>query len=204
MATPIRSSMTDNSSKDNTGDAVNGAEVDSNPNTIADILDGTTNIDMNGASTPYLHFANSPYVEDHKSGRIQVYNDSGATIAADSILYVSGYDSSSGLYEISKAIVTTSSATTFYGCLVLEDAVANGGTGYACVYRMLTGKDTSGLTAGRPVYLSTTAGGWTGTRPSAQNRVQVIGQVGVVDASAGRVAITLPGTIVPWAIGDQI
>jgi hypothetical protein len=41
MATPIRSSMANNSSKDGTGDAINGSEVDANPNTLANLLDGT-------------------------------------------------------------------------------------------------------------------------------------------------------------------
>ena len=42
MATPIRDAMINNSSKDGTGDAIEGSEVDANPNTIADLLDGTS------------------------------------------------------------------------------------------------------------------------------------------------------------------
>ena len=49
MATAIRNSMTDNSVKDNTNDAINGTEVDANPNALADILDGTTDIQLGGA-----------------------------------------------------------------------------------------------------------------------------------------------------------
>ena len=51
MATAIRNSMTDNSVKDNTNDAINGTEVDANPNAIADILDGTTDIQLGGAAS---------------------------------------------------------------------------------------------------------------------------------------------------------
>jgi hypothetical protein len=43
--------MTDNSVKDNTNDAINGTEVDANPNAIADILDGTTDIQLGGAAS---------------------------------------------------------------------------------------------------------------------------------------------------------
>jgi hypothetical protein len=50
MATNVRNSMLDNSAKDNTGDAINGSEVDSNPNSISDILDGTTGVTMGGAA----------------------------------------------------------------------------------------------------------------------------------------------------------
>lgn len=49
MSTAIKDSMTDNSVKDDTGDVINGSEVDANPNTIADILDGTTATDLGGA-----------------------------------------------------------------------------------------------------------------------------------------------------------
>ena len=42
MATPIRDAMINNSSKDGTGDAIEGSEVDANPNTLADLLDGTS------------------------------------------------------------------------------------------------------------------------------------------------------------------
>ena len=40
MAT-IRAGLTDNSAKDNTGDLINGSEVDANPQNLANILDGT-------------------------------------------------------------------------------------------------------------------------------------------------------------------
>jgi len=49
MSTAIKDSMTDNSVKDDTGDVINGSEVDANPNAIADILDGTTATDLGGA-----------------------------------------------------------------------------------------------------------------------------------------------------------
>jgi hypothetical protein len=42
----IREDLTDNSQKDNTGDSINGSEVDVNPQTLANILDGDTQTDM--------------------------------------------------------------------------------------------------------------------------------------------------------------
>jgi hypothetical protein len=46
MATAIFDSMVDHSPLDGTNDAINGAEVDANPNTVAKILDGTTTTDL--------------------------------------------------------------------------------------------------------------------------------------------------------------
>jgi len=51
MATAVRDSMTDNSVKDGTGDPIEGSEVDANPNTLADILDGTSAVNLGGAGT---------------------------------------------------------------------------------------------------------------------------------------------------------
>ena len=48
MSTAVLDGMTDNSAKDNTGDAINGSEVDANPNVLAKILDGTTATDLGG------------------------------------------------------------------------------------------------------------------------------------------------------------
>ena len=47
MATPVLSSLTDNSARDGTGDVIEGAEIDANPNTLARILDGTTETMLN-------------------------------------------------------------------------------------------------------------------------------------------------------------
>jgi len=51
MSTAVLDGMTDNSAKDNTGDAINGSEVDANPNALAKVLDGTTATDLGGDGT---------------------------------------------------------------------------------------------------------------------------------------------------------
>ena len=49
MTTAVYDSLTDNSAKDGTGDAINGAEVDANPQALAQILDGTSAVQLGGA-----------------------------------------------------------------------------------------------------------------------------------------------------------
>ena len=51
MSTAIKSSFVDHSGLDGTGDAINGNEVDENPNVVANILDGTLATDLAGAGT---------------------------------------------------------------------------------------------------------------------------------------------------------
>jgi len=70
MATPIRNSMTDNSVKDNTNDAINGTEVDANPNALADILDGTTDITLGSAAA--IDYASLRLLDvDNATGAVQ-------------------------------------------------------------------------------------------------------------------------------------
>lgn len=49
MATLLRTSMTDHSTLDDTGDDINGSEVDENSYVLSDVLDGTTQTDLASA-----------------------------------------------------------------------------------------------------------------------------------------------------------
>ena len=59
MATDIFDSMTDHSPLDGTNDAINGAEVDLNPNALARIADGTTTTDFATAGAVDFRFTTS-------------------------------------------------------------------------------------------------------------------------------------------------
>lgn len=199
----IRASLTDNSTKDDTDDDINGAEVDANPQYIADVNDGTiTNVAMNQVGN--AHFAVEPYVTDHKLGRVRVYNDSPATISDGTYLYVSGYDSTNSVYEVSAAQSKTPATDSIYATLIADEDIGPSSVGIAAERKVAyQTEDTSGLTAGRPVWLSPTAGSWTGTLPDAGYGIQITGWVVEVGVS-GTIAHRVPGTIVPWQAADQI
>jgi hypothetical protein len=157
---------------------------------------------ITGAKT----FSTAPIVNDHTVGRIRVYNDSGGAIASGDALYVSGYDTTTGLYEVTKAVVTQANTTTLYASLFADAAISNGAQGNACARRILTGQDTSGLTAGRPVWLSSTAGGWLGARSNFADtdfRAQIVGKVITVNASTGRIE-QYAGPIIPYSLSWDI
>ena len=87
-------------------------------------------------------------------------------------------------------MVTQANTTSLYASLFADAAISNGAQGNACARRVLTEQDTSGLTAGRPVWLSSTAGGWLGERSDFADidfRAQIVGKVITVDASTGRI-----------------
>ena len=202
MAT-IRASLVDNSTRDDTDDDINGAEVDANPQYIADVVDGTvTSVGMNQVG--HAFYATEPYGTDHKLGRVQVYNDSPATITDGSLLYVSGYDATEAVYEVTAAESKNPATGTIYATLIADEAISPSSTGIAAERKvMYQSEDTSGLTAGRPVYLSPTAGSWSGTLPDAEYGIQIVGWVVEVGVS-GTIAFRVPGSIVPWQIADQI
>lgn len=126
--------------------------------------------------------------------RGSVRNESGGTLAAGTLVYVSGWNETEAKPLISKADANVAGARARY---VLRADIANNANGYANITHRLTGLNTTGATVGDPVYLSETAGGWTLTAPTAGSSMrQVVGHVAVVHASAGIVEFDLNSNLV--------
>ena len=133
-----------------------------------------------------------------------VNNNTGGTLAAGTLVYLSAYNSGQSLYQISKAVVTTDSTTSLFAKWIVDAAITTGTSGTVVANKVLTGLDTSGLTVGRPVFLSTTAGEWVGAYYTDESRCQIVGEVIEVHASTGRIELNMPGQIVPWGFVDQV
>jgi len=132
-------------------------------------------------------------------------NNSGVALAAGDLVYRSGWDATSSQIKVKKAIVTEANASTFYATHVVSTGGANGATTIAIrkIYQ-LTAQNTSGLTAGRPVFLSTVAGGWVGELPTVVNRVQIVGTVIEVSATVGIIEFDLFGSVIPFGSADDV
>lgn len=121
------------------------------------------------------------------TSRAQVYNNSGASIAASDLVYVTGQR---GLVmEVTKAdadVALADGATLW----VARHEIPDGEYGEILPWRLVTGVNTAGSTAGQPVYLSSTAGGWSLT-PGAT--AIVVGTVSSVHASTGSVLLNPQG-----------
>jgi len=106
---------------------------------------------------------------------VQVRNQSGSTIAAGSIVYISGATGNLPLITLAQANNDANSAQTIG---FVKTSIANNGTGYVIVRGVLENIDTSALTEGVQLYLSpTTAGTWTTTKPSAPQHLVYVGVV---------------------------
>ena len=106
---------------------------------------------------------------------VYVRNQSGSTIPAGSIVYISGATGNRPLITLAQANNDANSAQTMG---FTKTSIANNGTGYVIVRGELENIDTSALTEGVQLYLSpTTAGTWTTTKPSAPQHLVYVGIV---------------------------
>lgn len=118
-------------------------------------------------------------------------NGSGSSIADGNLVYIASYNTTNLEGSIANAQATSGGQFAEW---VVDNgaAIANGAQGFLSKVRLLTAVDTSGGTVGDPIYLSDgSAGGWTRTKPTLTDKVQVVGRLITISASVGRVLIDL-------------
>ena len=92
---------------------------------------------------------------------VKVLNSSGGDLTANTIVYADGY--SGPFLTVAKA--SAAAATTCSGRLfILKHDIPNTGYGVVLPWKLVTGVDTSGVSAaGDPIFLSDTAGAFSHT-----------------------------------------
>lgn len=121
---------------------------------------------------------------------IPVRNASGGLFTAPYIVYLSSWDATTGRFLITGADADADNAL---GTCVLAANLATATNGLCYKQVNVTGLNTLAAGAvGDPVYLDTTAGGWTLTPPSgADDVVQQVGRVTVDSATVGAIEFNL-------------
>jgi hypothetical protein len=110
-----------------------------------------------------------------KNLEVYVRNQTGATLAAGTIVYVNGATGNRPTVTKAQANNDANSAQTFG---FVKTSITNNGFGYVIVRGECENLDTSALTEGQQLYLSpTTAGTWTTTKPSAPDHLVYVGIV---------------------------
>ena len=117
-----------------------------------------------------------------------VYNGTGSTIAKGSVVAVSGAQGQRPSVVLADADSEALSAPTLG---VAAEAIANGAEGFVATFGLVRGINTSGFTAGAPIYLSQTAGAFTSTRPTAPAHTVALGWVIKINASSGEVFVNI-------------
>jgi hypothetical protein len=122
---------------------------------------------------------------------IPAINSTGGALSKGNLVYLSGFDATTGRWKVSKAVAGLNGVVAHYATGVLTADVA---IGNSCTVRpaaKVTGLNTSGKTIGDSVYLDpAVAGGYTYSNPMISS--QVVGIVSKVDATDGAIEFDLP------------
>lgn len=118
---------------------------------------------------------------------IPAINKTGGTLDKGTLVYISGWDSTSKRFKISKA--TATGGALRFATAVTTSAVLNDGATVARPAANVTGLNTAGKAAGDAVYLDTTPGGYTYNAPKIN--YQALGYVSKVDATDGAIEFDL-------------
>lgn len=117
-----------------------------------------------------------------------VRNETGATLSKGTVVYITGAAGNKALVSKASASAEATSSKTF---AILAADILNNQNGTAVTVGLLKGLDTSGLTEGGSLWLSTTAGEWTQTMPTAPNHAVFLGTVTRVHATQGTVEVRI-------------
>jgi hypothetical protein len=116
--------------------------------------------------------------------QLTVYNGTGATITKGSVVYINGAQGQRPSIALaSNSSEATSSKTIGF---VVAD-ILNGAEGTVTTEGLVYNLNTLGLTEGGPVYLGSTAGSITQTKPVAPAHLVSLGWVVKANASSGRI-----------------
>lgn len=127
---------------------------------------------------------------------LPVHNATGGTLSKGTLVYISGWDAG-GKFTVAKADADGGVGVDRAGLILTAD-ILDTADGFAQQYLELTTLNTNAGNVGDPVYLSTTAGGWTLTKPSAYNAVaQIVGRISVKSATVGKIQFILFGNPFP-------
>ena len=111
----------------------------------------------------------------------------GEALAKYDLVYPSGFDADKGILEVKKA-EADGAAPLKVAWYILPAAITNEHIGIAKRSLLATDIDTDTPDQGAPVYLSTTAGGWTNSAPTGGGEaVQQVGVVTVSDSTEGEI-----------------
>jgi hypothetical protein len=120
------------------------------------------------------------------SGAVKFAAKAGEALTKGDVVYVSGVSGNNPV--VSKADANNASKMPAFG--LAEDNASNNASVNVITFGTLYGLDTSGFSAGDTLYVSTTAGGLTATKPSGESSlIQNIGKAIRSHASAGSIKV---------------
>jgi len=164
----------------------NSFGLDTTPATVPTTV-GTMYWDT-GNKAPSITLENGVELQLGQENVVLVYNNSASTITNGSVVAVNGAQGQRPAVVLADADTEPLSAGTLG---IATENIASGAEGFVTTFGLIRGIDTSAFTAGNPVYLSTTAGQFTATRPSAPAHTVFLGWIIKVNASSGELFVNI-------------
>jgi len=154
--------------------------ADSDARTAISLTSTNTSELSYDSSTGVFSYVSPSTVADANSVTLEVRNTTGSTIAKGAAVYISGHNGNKILIDLADA-----DASGKYPAIGLAaGAINHNSDGEVTVYGELAGVDTSSYSVGDVLYLSSTAGALTNTRPTSNaDAVQNIGKVARSDSN---------------------
>jgi hypothetical protein len=154
--------------------------TDSDARTAISLTSTNTSELSYDSGTGVFSYVSPSTVADANSVTLEVRNTTGSTIAKGAAVYISGHNGNKILIDLADA--DTSGKYPAIG--LASGAIDHNSDGEVTVYGELAGIDTSSYSIGDVLYLSSTAGALTNTRPtSSADAVQNIGKVARSDSN---------------------
>ena len=164
----------------------NNAALTGNPTApTATFGDSDTSI----ATTAFVQTALAGGTAVAKNIEVYVRNQTGSSVPAGSIVYISGATGNTPVISLAQANNDANSAQTIG---FVKTAITNNGFGYVITRGDLENIDTSALTEGVQLYLSpSTAGTWTTTKPYAPDHLVYVGIVIRSHPTQGKILVAV-------------
>jgi hypothetical protein len=139
--------------------------------------DGTLNVTLKGGNLNLLVGQQEVQL---------IYNGTGSTLNKGQLVYVTGAQGQRITVALANASTEATSSKTIG---IIAESIANTAEGFMITSGIIRGLNTSAYTQGDGLWLSTTAGTFTTTRPSAPNHGVFIGWIVNSHASSGSIFV---------------
>lgn len=123
--------------------------------------------------------------------RILVHNNTGSTLTDGQVVYVTGSTGELPSVSLANASNESTSATTIG---VVTESIANGADGFITTSGLIHGLNTLAFTEGDLLWLGTTAGTYTNTKPTSPNHLVLIGYVIKKAGGNGSILVKIQNT----------
>jgi hypothetical protein len=122
----------------------------------------------------------------------RVFNNTGVTLTKGQAVYASGYNVGQDQIEVDLSDASAASTANVLG--IVDTDILTGQSGVVDVSGRISNVDTSSFSVADELYLSTTAGALTATKPTGTNIVRKVGEVLRSHATLGVLEVAIDGT----------